>query len=259
MAILFEHRVNEALIQPSKELDFPPHLHNEVEVVVVTSGTITLKNEGQLRQIHQGQAAVVFSNCIHEYYAETTGEMLMYIISPQLIPEFAPLFLNKLPIDFVIDISTVETQISMIGDYLLEHGFNQNERLTQAYLHLFFALLLDHLILKPRPKSQSLSTSAQVIRYISEHFTEPITLQDIAQEIGCSVYTVSRIFSDKIKIGFRNYLNQMRVDYSRKLLRETDWKILEIALECGFESLRSFNRAYMKAYGQSPRVYRQEN
>ncbi|AZP04572.1 AraC family transcriptional regulator [Jeotgalibaca ciconiae] len=257
MNILFEHRLNELQVHKTKELSFPPHLHSEIEVLVVTKGSITIINEGEMRQIHKGQTAIIFPNSIHEYVKQSSGEMVMYIVNTQIVPEFHAIFSNKLPVDFVIDTQKIETQLTEINQYFL--GFRQTkaEMLSRAYLHLFFALLLNNLPLHSRPKTQAPSTVVQVIRYVSEHFTEPLDLQSVASEVGCSVYTVSRIFSHKIKIGFRNYLNQMRVDYSRRLLRETDLKIVDIALECGFETLRSFNRAFTRTYNQTPSEYRQ--
>lgn len=258
MAVKFEHRANEVHVREGKQLNFPPHLHSEIEVVVVTEGTITLRCEGEERRLDKGDIAVLFPNCIHEYLAVTEGKMVMYIINAQLVPEMTTAFLNYVPVEYVVAATHLASQIDIINGYFLNQSQNKTDALTQAHLHLLFALLLNELELTARKKNQSQSITVQTIQYISEHFHESLDLQTIADHIGCSKYTVSRVFSDTIKIGFRNYLNQIRIEYARRLLQNTDLPIIEIALECGFETTRTFHRAYAKVYEESPTVIRKK-
>ena len=80
----------------------------------------------------------------------------------------------------------------------------------------------------------------------------------LAQALNVSPFQLSRVFSERLHMGFNEYLNALRVDYARELLRETDLPITQLAFECGFESQRTFNRAFREQTGQSPRQFRKE-
>ena len=257
MRIIFEHRLNAIQVYHSQAFYFPPHMHSEIEVMHVTSGTITLLNEGEKRQIHQGESAVIFSNNVHEYLPETHGEMDIMIVNASLIPEYRELFFNKFPTDFVIGANQHQPELQMIYRYLSQLEDGTDTPLNRAYVHLLFALIVEALTLQPRKTTASPTLESSIIKFVSENFTQPIALTDVAANVGCSEYTVSRIFSNKIKLGFSNYVNQLRVDYARKLLRDTELKTIDIATEAGFESLRTFNRAYKLNYAETPRDYRQ--
>lgn len=258
MAILFEHRLNAIQIQQSDDFYFPPHMHREIELIYVTEGKITIINEGEKRIINQGEMAVIFSNCVHEYLTETKGEMIFLILSTSLVPEYTEVFSNKLPVDFVINRASSINEFQMIFAFLSQIVDFSDNALNRAYVHLLFALIIDKMPLIQRTTSTSPTLESNIIKFVSENFTQPISLNEIAEHVGCSEYTVSRIFSNKIKIGFSNYLNQLRVDYARKLLRDTELKIIDIATETGFESLRTFNRAYKLNYSETPSDYRKK-
>ena len=59
-------------------------------------------------------------------------------------------------------------------------------------------------------------------------------------------------------MGFSDYVGSLRVRQAQGLLRATDRKIAQIALDCGFENQRTFNRTFLKVCGTTPRAYRQE-
>jgi AraC-like DNA-binding protein len=60
----------------------------------------------------------------------------------------------------------------------------------------------------------------------------------------------------RIKINFCSYINILRVNEACSLLQQSDKSIIEIAEESGFSSLRTFNRAFLRHVGISPREYR---
>ncbi|MBQ8003086.1 MAG: AraC family transcriptional regulator [Clostridia bacterium] len=70
-----------------------------------------------------------------------------------------------------------------------------------------------------------------------------------------SKYTLSRLFNTKLKDGFNDYLNSLRVRNAIELM-ETGKSISECAYESGFENLRTFNRAFKKVMGICPSAWR---
>ena len=88
------------------------------------------------------------------------------------------------------------------------------------------------------------------------HFLEPVTLDMLSRELGVSKFLISRIFSDQLHTSFRDYVNGRRVALAQMLLLSTTNPVTEIAFESGFNSLRSFYRAFKKEYGNTPNEYR---
>ncbi|WP_339301819.1 helix-turn-helix transcriptional regulator [Paenibacillus sp. FSL R5-0623] len=94
------------------------------------------------------------------------------------------------------------------------------------------------------------------MEYLSNHFTESITLDSLAAEFNVSKYYISRIFSNKIKINLRNYLSMLRVEYASMLIRTTDASLTTIGVNAGFDSQRTFNRVFRAIYGMTPRDFK---
>jgi AraC family transcriptional regulator len=76
----------------------------------------------------------------------------------------------------------------------------------------------------------------QVLEDIHEHLDQNITLADLAQLLGTSQFHFSTLFKQAIGVSPYQYLLQQRIERAKQLLKQTERSILEIALECGFNS-----------------------
>lgn len=85
---------------------------------------------------------------------------------------------------------------------------------------------------------------------------EAMTLQRLARFLGYSESHVSRKFSEISGLRLRDYLSQRNLAFALKELRDTDARILDIALNHGFSSHEAFTRAFKRAYGMTPEDYR---
>lgn len=83
-----------------------------------------------------------------------------------------------------------------------------------------------------------------VCDYISEHCSEGLTLDYIADISGFSKYHFSRLFKQFTNVSFYKYLNKKRIEYAEKLLVNKELTITEVALQCGFSSLSAFIRMF---------------
>ena len=98
--------------------------------------------------------------------------------------------------------------------------------------------------------------SYQVLQYISEHFTEPLTLESTARALGISRIHLSHIFSQQLHINFRQYINTLRIDRAQTLLRDPAYSISQIAYQCGYGNQRTFHRAFLSQCGMTPNSFR---
>jgi len=95
-----------------------------------------------------------------------------------------------------------------------------------------------------------------VYTYIRENYFKPISLEKIAKIAKMSPFAFSRYFKKNSGAGFVEYLNCVRTNKACYLLRETEYQVHDIALECGFTSISNFNKQFRKTEGISPRDYR---
>ncbi len=91
---------------------------------------------------------------------------------------------------------------------------------------------------------------------IKRHDDEALALSRLAERMGYSEFYVSRKFREISGMQFRDYLRYRRLAFALKELRDTDRRILDIALDYGFSSHEAFTRAFGEAYGISPADYR---
>jgi len=95
-----------------------------------------------------------------------------------------------------------------------------------------------------------------VYSYIRENYFKPISLEKIAKIAKMSPYSFSHYFKKNCGAGFVEYLTRVRTNKACYLLRETDYQVHDIAMECGFASISNFNKHFRKTEGISPRDYR---
>ncbi len=110
-------------------------------------------------------------------------------------------------------------------------------------------------VLPPPERSHRLETLHDIQRfltYIDQHYHEPITLSDAAEELKLSKNHFSQLFTKIVGINFISYLNTVRIEHAADMLRNSDRKVIDIALSCGFENIRSFNRCFRQYTGYSP-------
>lgn len=97
----------------------------------------------------------------------------------------------------------------------------------------------------------------KALKYIHEHFSEPISLNDICDNIVMNCSYFSETFKNEMGIGFNHYLQQLRLDQAIILLQEqTDLSIADIANVTGFQDANYFSRVFKKHFKCTAQEYR---
>lgn len=98
----------------------------------------------------------------------------------------------------------------------------------------------------------------KAVDYIHEHFKSPLALQAIGEHVNLSSTYLSTRFKSEMDVSLTDYINQTRVKYSQYLLLHTDYSILEIAMESGFDHQNYFSTVFKKQTGLTPSAYRRK-
>lgn len=97
---------------------------------------------------------------------------------------------------------------------------------------------------------------ANILGYIDAHYKEPLSLDRLAEEAGVSRFHFVRLFKERVGITPHRYLIKIRMDAAASLLTGTNLSVLDIALECGYQSQAHFSTAFQSHFFHSPSSYR---
>ncbi len=93
----------------------------------------------------------------------------------------------------------------------------------------------------------------KAIGYIRGHYMLEITIRELAEQVGVSERYLRKLYVRYLNLSPLDYLNQIRIDKSIELLRNTTLSVKEISYQCGFRSPQYFSRIFKQQTGMSPR------
>lgn len=94
--------------------------------------------------------------------------------------------------------------------------------------------------------------------YIEKHFCEEqLSLATVAEQVGLSASRFSTLFHEQMNCNFKEYVDALRLEKAKRLLKESDLLIAEIARQVGYENSYSFSRLFKRLAGVTPQAYRQ--
>ena len=259
MISLYEKKDENLHMVHKESVHFPPHLHSGLEMVYVTRGSLVLGIGCEMYQMEKGDFAIVFPNLIHHYQVFGEGRKEAFYIVPQmnLTGCFMEELQKKYPVNPVIKKENVHPDIyrSILQLYKEEV---RNPIIEQAHTQIILTRSMSCFELMSRESLENDDIIYQTVMYMAKKFKEDINLDTMAKELCVSKYVLSRIFSSTFHTNFNQYLNEQRLNHAVSMLEYTDWSITDICLESGFQSQRTFNRAFQEKYKKTPREYKNE-
>ena len=107
-----------------------------------------------------------------------------------------------------------------------------------------------------RRNTQNLSpTVKKAMHYMSEHFNENITLNDISNLVGVSVQYFSKIFKEEVGCNYVDWLNSLRINRAKELMESTQMTIKEVGFQVGYNDPNYFSRIFKRYEGVAPTEY----
>ena len=97
----------------------------------------------------------------------------------------------------------------------------------------------------------------KVLRFVTDHVSEALTIEDIADAVGFSRRTFSRTFAKDAKVTPSVFVEQVRINFARKLLEETDVPLKTVAFRCGFRNATQMRMIFSRQLNTTPKLYRE--
>lgn len=230
-----------------------PMFHPHAELLHITQGQANVTVDGVAYSLKAGDTVLIFPYLPHSYEESPDVQAILLLFDPS-VTVFDNTLLMKKPVCCRVE--------ECVAPALMERAITMlhagKRKTAISYLNAALGELLEFLELEER-ESPSGDVAVQLLSYCEAHFGEDITVQQLADALYISPSYVSKIFSQKLKTGFRTYINDLRIHKAQTLLKETDQKILQIMETCGFQNQSSFNRVFREHCGMSPRQYRRIN
>ena len=197
---------------------------------------------------------VAFSHDIHSYVKTGDGSGILMIINPQVLPLLSSRLQERRYENFLTGCGEFYTSVA--ESIYREYTTDGAREVLVGYLYVLLGSALKALpYASARPSIRSDSFS-HIMEYLSEHYTETLSLKSLAKTFGVNPCHLSRMFTDRLSYGFLKYVHMLRVEHAKNLLQNTNMKISEVMLKSGFSDQKTFNRVFRELVSMTPGEFR---
>jgi len=249
------------------------HVHDALEIGCCLGGSGTFYLGSKILPFQEGDVTVITDREYHRCRSSpgTSSRWAWFFLHPSrmLVPHATPSITwepERFSGPHFENVLTEKAHptISALVRQIIQEA-QQTDSCVRQNLRCLFVLLINELhrrFRKPRRKlgndrqANSPARLAPALELITSRFHEPLSVPQMAKSSGMSVRSFEIHFHRQMKQAPSAYLIRCRVQAAAALLRATDRTISEVAFECGFGSLSSFNRAFLRIVGKTPNQHR---
>ena len=253
------------------------HYHQEFELSFITEGSGKRIVGDSVEEFHPGDLIFIGPRIPHVWFPEgkhmrqhsgRTLESVYMLFNNDILPEAMTALPEFENIRKAITLSERGARIT--GDTLNEVS---RIMLQLPYMNRIKRLMFFYEIMDLIGKSTSFSylASAQYVKtkfetnnsrvhkiheFLMKNYQDDVDLDEVAEVVHMAPASVCRFFKSSTGLTVFEYLNKIKIDYSCKLLLNTDLSIVDISYDCGFNNLSHFNKQFRKFLGQTPSQFR---
>lgn len=266
--------------------------HPEIEVLVVLQGAVEVCHDREYTNLGVNDIIILPPQCGHATLALEPDTIAMVLhLHPAVLAQYESLFrqstffiatdetTQNMPVyaqlreqlgQLIMGLAKVKSvsnhtasigsdvEVSDITNPLLSTPDLGVERLFLQALQTIIGILLP-VAYEPQGNAVALQQEAtfeKMITYIDKHYKEQLTLGDIAAIGGYTESYASQFFKRQLGISFKTYLLRMRLREAAVQLVNTKQQVVDIANQCGFSDVKSFNTAFRRHFHTTPSEYR---
>lgn len=254
-----------------QSFQIPVHWHDELEIIYVKSGFLTVNISGENYIGKPGDAFVVSPGNLH-FMGSQTGTVdyftflfpLKYIafrtddmLDDKLIE---PLNSGHLMISPEIKDTVKEQCEQLAGVYAAEIDKSESKITSQIRKKIILLQFIHELWKKgfivENDTTGRNTVEKEMVSYIQQNYTGKILLREFGEQFHLSEKYISRYFKEHFHITLSQYVTYLRLEHAKQMLQETDISVTEVAMQSGYQNISYFIRSFKKTYGVSPLKYR---
>ncbi len=266
-------------IQRDRLSDYPDgkalcHWHEDLEFILILKGQMNYNVNGKRVLLKQADSLMVNVRQMHYGYScsQQDCDFICILFHPQLFTGnkllyqkyIAPVIENQ-GMDYIyFDGLTSQGRETAS---LIDQMYRIKEQAILAYELQVIGIMLalwkgiceqcESITLEASGQGGSdISVQKDMVSYIYQHYTEALTLSDIAAAGSVCRSKCCIIFKRYLQQSPIEFLNSYRLEVSRGLLKDTSVSITQVAFACGFNHLSYFSKLFLRSYGCTPSEYR---
>ena len=248
----------------------PMHWHRAVEIIYMQEGSLDVTVESESFTIQKEDCIVINGNVLHSTKCTSPNTAILLQIPLDFMEKYIP---DLGQLIFLFDFrtkdqrqqtkqamfKTILEQLQIINNvrpdgYLLRFNSLIFELLFQLY-HNFAVKILQS---NTSQKKKDMARLEPVLDYISEHYREPISLNEIAEVACLQTGYFCRFFRKKMGITFLEYQNEYRLSFIYRDLIKTSDPVHVILERHGFTNYKLFRRIFLDHFGNTPTQIRKQ-
>lgn len=245
------------------KLCFPEHYHERLELLRVLRGRMVVRIDGESYEAQEGDLVIVNPSQSHTAFALTDSvdyDMITFELTSLNNNSFA----YQKYLDPLVDHRSVFANVfthpeairvadELIRSYNDERDFHPLHKISLIYYIL--SLFFQYCPISERMPFKRANINA-IVAYIGEHFGEQLTVRELSSKFGYNESYFSRMFRKNTEMSVSQYIQTIRLEHAKKLLRETDENVTAISLLCGYSDVSYFSSRFKSYTGKSPQQFR---
>lgn len=251
----------------TKEIEY--HYHDFDKITIFLSGNVTYMIEGKSYDLQPYDIVLVKHNDIHRLTVDnsTVYDRIIVYISPNFMKAYqtSSYDLNSCfqkaaeEQSNVLRIPSFEKNALFRSISQLEKSFSDTGYANELYRQVLFLEFMIHLNRATQKNSLEFLDTADynekivdIIRYISEHLSEELSIDHLAQKFYISKYHMMRQFKQETGYTIGNYISSKRLLLAKELILNHT-PVMQACFDCGYKDYSTFSRAYRQLFHESPR------
>jgi len=250
---------------------YAPHYHSAVEILIPLEGELYSVIDKTEYCVKTGEVLIIPAGCTHSLRMELDNvrELVLFeqnsVFALKEFGAFRQLLSRPIYLDMEHPVreSVREKLVEMVAAY--RSGNLLRNMHCYALLLEVYAQLGENYLATTASQTEVNAINRQLsgedafnraLDHVNENYMDDVTLDSLAAYAGFSRYTLSRMFRQHTGMTFTQYLSKRRVSMAEELLASTKMPVTQVALQCGFNSIATFNRVFRDVRGCTPTQYR---
>lgn len=229
------------------------HVHHAIELFYCESGEKTIYVDKEEYVLKPGDLLFIPPFSTHSCMKNNGGISLCYVM-PTTFTDLYEQQVGNLRFENLLYKSSDKTKEIYNHLRKLENG---SELIRKGICYYVFGRLIENVKLTDRKIVNEEDFTVRVLTYIDNHYSENITVDKIAKDLGYNRCYFSTLFNEKFFMGFAIFLSNIRIERSISLLGTLP--ISEVAESVGFNNVQSYYSNFKRALGVTPNEYIKKN